>query len=54
MACINEQAFYEQDAPMGRACTVEVPIPYPRYLEETALPNPEKIVAMAQKLMETT
>ena len=52
MARINEQAFYELDAPMGRVCTEEMPIPYPRHLEEAALPSPEKIVAMAKRLME--
>ncbi len=52
MARINEQAFYELDAPMGRVCTMEVPIPYARHLEEAALPNPAKIVAMAHKVME--
>lgn len=52
IARINEQAFYELDAPMGRVCTVEVPIPYARHMEEAALPNPEKIVALAHRLME--
>lgn len=52
MARINEQAFFELDAPMGRVCTVEVPIPYAAHLEHAALPQPEKIVSMAQKLME--
>ncbi len=52
MARINEQAFYELDAAMGRVCTVEVPIPYAKHLEEAAIPQPEKIVAMARQLME--
>jgi len=52
MARINEQAFYELDAPMGRVCTMEVPIPYARHLEEAALPNPAKIVAMVHRIME--
>ncbi|MCX6075356.1 MAG: alpha-ketoacid dehydrogenase subunit beta [Campylobacterales bacterium] len=51
MARINEQAFYELDAPMERVCTAEVPIPYAKHLEDAALPNPEKIVAMAKKMM---
>ena len=52
MARINEQAFYELDAPMARVCTVEVPIPYAKQLEDAAIPQPEKIVAEARKLME--
>ena len=30
---IVEQAFWELDAPLGRVCSEEVPIPYPRHLE---------------------
>ncbi|MEA3455504.1 MAG: alpha-ketoacid dehydrogenase subunit beta [Campylobacterota bacterium] len=52
MARINEQAFYELDAPMARVCTVEVPLPYARQLEDAAIPQPEKIVSAARKLME--
>jgi len=52
MARINEQAFFELDAPMGRVCTVEVPIPYAAHLEHAALPQADKIVAMARKILE--
>ncbi len=52
MARINEQAFFELDAPMARLCTAEIPLPYPKHLEDAALPQPDKIVAMAKKLME--
>lgn len=52
MARINEQAFYALDAPMQRVCTAEVPLPYAKHLEDAAIPQPEKIVAMARKLME--
>lgn len=52
MARINEQAFFELDAPMGRVCTAEVPLPYAKHLEEAAIPQPEKIAAMARQLME--
>ena len=44
-ARIMEQAFYELDAPVARVCSAEVPIPYPRHLEQAALPQPETIVA---------
>ncbi len=52
MARINEQAFYELDAPMARVCTAEIPLPYPKHLEDAALPQADKIVVMAKKLME--
>ena len=50
MARIAEQAFYELDAPLARVCREEVPIPYPRHLEEAALPQVEKIVLAARGL----
>lgn len=52
MARINEQAFYELDAPMQRVCSAEVPFPYASHLEQAALPQVEKIVAAGHKLME--
>ena len=45
---IGEQAFFELDAPLGRVCSEEVPIPYPRHLEQAAIPQPAKIVAAAK------
>jgi pyruvate/2-oxoglutarate/acetoin dehydrogenase E1 component len=42
---IVEQAFWELDAPIGRVCSEEVPIPYPRHLENAAIPQVFKIVA---------
>ena len=45
---IVEQAFWELDAPIGRVCSEEVPIPYPRHLEQAALPQAQKIVAAAK------
>jgi pyruvate dehydrogenase E1 component beta subunit len=50
MARIMEQAFYDLDAPVARVCREEVPIPYPRHLEEAALPQADKIVAAAKGL----
>jgi len=43
-ARISERVFYELDAPVMRVCTAEVPIPYPRHLEQAALPQPDAIV----------
>ena len=48
---IIEDAFYDLDAPPARVCGVEVPIPYPRHLEEAALPQPVTIAAAAKRLM---
>lgn len=50
-AIITEQAFWELDAPVARVCSAELPIPYPRHLEEAALPQTPAIVAAALKLM---
>lgn len=49
-ARIVEQAFYELDAPIARVCTMEVPIPYAKHLEQEALPQPDKIVAAVRGL----
>jgi len=51
MARINEQAFFDLDAPLARVCSEEVPIPYARHLEEAALPQVAKIVAAVQAMM---
>jgi pyruvate dehydrogenase E1 component beta subunit len=44
-ARITEQAFYDLDAAVVRVCSAEVPMPYPRHLEQAALPQPEQVVA---------
>jgi pyruvate/2-oxoglutarate/acetoin dehydrogenase E1 component len=44
-ARIMEQAFWNLDAPVGRVCSAEVPIPYARHMEEAALPQVSSIVA---------
>lgn len=48
-ARITEQAFYELDAPVGRVCTAEVPIPYAAHLEAAAIPRAEAIVEAAHE-----
>jgi pyruvate dehydrogenase E1 component beta subunit len=50
-AQIMEGAFYDLEAPVQRVCTAEVPIPYPRHLEEAALPQPETIALAARNLV---
>lgn len=54
MARINEQAFYELDAPMERVCSAEVPIPYAPHLEHAALPQVESIIATVRRVMEAS
>jgi len=51
---IVEQAFWSLDAPIGRVCSEEVPIPYPRHLENAALPQTPKIVAAAKTALGRT
>ncbi len=47
-ARIGEQAFWHLDAPVGRVCSAEVPIPYAKLLEDAALPQVPAIVAAAR------
>jgi 2-oxoisovalerate dehydrogenase E1 component len=46
-ARIMEGAFWNLDAPVGRVCSAEVPIPYPKHLEDAAIPQAPAIVAAA-------
>jgi len=48
---VVEQAFYELDAPVARVCTEEVPIPYPKHLEDAALPGVPRIVAAVRSVV---
>ena len=50
-ARIMEQVFWHLDAPVGRVCSEEVPIPYPKHLEDAAIPQVPKIVATARQVM---
>jgi len=50
-AQIMEGAFYELDAPVARVCSLEVPMPYARHLEDAALPNVERIVSAVEQLV---
>lgn len=50
MARIMEDAFYELKAPVLRVCTLEVPIPYPKHLEDAAIPQVASIVAAVRKV----
>ena len=50
-ARIMEGAFWELDAPVGRVCSAEVPIPYAQHLEAAAIPQVPGIVAAARAAM---
>jgi pyruvate dehydrogenase E1 component subunit beta len=50
-AILAERAFWDLDAPIGRVCTAEVPIPYAKHMELAALPSAEAIVAAVREVM---
>ncbi|RPA68387.1 alpha-ketoacid dehydrogenase subunit beta [Cyclobacteriaceae bacterium YHN15] len=50
-ARIMEKAFYELDAPVERLCGVEVPIPYPKHLEDASVPQVYDIVEKVTKML---
>ncbi len=47
-----EDVFFELDAPLARVCSEEVPIPYPRHLEQAAIPQTDKIIEAARRLVD--
>jgi pyruvate/2-oxoglutarate/acetoin dehydrogenase E1 component len=51
MARIMENAFYELDAPVARVCSAEVPMPYPKHLEDAAIPQVASIIAAARRVV---
>ena len=51
-ARIMEQAFFELDVPVQRLCGVEVPIPYPKHLEDASIPQKQDIVNTIKKMMQ--
>lgn len=50
-ARITEGVFWRLDAPVGRVCSAEVPIPYAAHLEQAAIPQVASIVAAARAAM---
>jgi pyruvate dehydrogenase E1 component beta subunit len=51
-ARIMERGFYDLDAPVQRVCSAEVPLPYPRHLEDAALPQAASIAAAARAMLQ--
>lgn len=50
-ARIMEGGFYDLDGPVARVCSAEVPIPYPKHLEDAALPSVGSIVQAVQEML---
>jgi pyruvate dehydrogenase E1 component beta subunit len=50
-ARIMEGAFYDLDAPVGRLCSAEVPMPYAKQLEDAALPQSITIAQAVREVM---
>ena len=48
---LAEESFFDLDAPPGRVCSAEVPIPYARHLEQATLPQTNTIVAAVKQMM---
>ena len=51
-AIISEEAFEYLDAPVMRLASADAPVPYSPPLEAAFLPNVEKVVAAAKRLVE--
>ena len=51
-ARIMERAFFELDAPVKRLGGVEVPIPYPKHLEDACIPQQKDIVDTVKKMLQ--
>jgi pyruvate dehydrogenase E1 component beta subunit len=50
-ARLHEALFYELDAPVARVCSAEVPMPYPKHLEDAALPQLADIAKAARAVV---
>jgi pyruvate/2-oxoglutarate/acetoin dehydrogenase E1 component len=47
-ARLGDRLFYDLEAPIARVCSEEVPVPYPKHLEDAALPQADTIAAAAR------
>jgi pyruvate dehydrogenase E1 component beta subunit len=50
-AQIMEGGFYDLDGPVTRLCSVEVPMPYAKHLEDAALPQAATIVDAVRRML---
>lgn len=51
VARLQEEAFDYIDAPIKRVAQLEVPLPYSRELEQMALINPDKVIAVVKEII---
>jgi pyruvate/2-oxoglutarate/acetoin dehydrogenase E1 component len=51
MALVNERAFDWLDAPMVRVASLDVPIPRAEVLEDTTIPNVERIMRACRQVV---
>jgi len=52
IACsIQERVFDDLDAPIGRVCQKETPMPYSKVLERETLPSVDRIIAQVKKTL---
>ena len=49
-ARIQENVFYDLDAPIRRVCGAEVPAPYSKHLEDASLPKADRIAAAIEEM----
>jgi pyruvate dehydrogenase E1 component beta subunit len=52
-ARIQEEVFYELEAPVARVCSAEVPMPYARHMEAAALPQVEGVIEAVRRTVGT-
>jgi pyruvate dehydrogenase E1 component beta subunit len=50
-ARIQDEAFDWMDAPIKRVSQADVPLPYSKDLEQSALPNPDKVVKAVKEIL---
>jgi len=50
-ARLQEEAFDYMDAPIKRVAQLEVPLPYSRDLEQSALINPNRVIAAVEEVL---
>lgn len=48
---IMEKGFFDLDGPVERLCGVEVPIPYPKHLEDASIPQVSDIIDKVKKML---
>lgn len=47
---LMEEVFYDLDAPVARVCSMEVPMPYAKHLEDEVLPQPADVVTAVHRM----